>query len=181
MNILEKILALISVLLLILCMLAPLKRAELAQKHPWIRHVTGFHAVYGVILLATGLAHGILAGSGPAMMTGKLGWMLLLILTLLTPLKKKNKTGCLAQDTYCTRSSSMCTYGRAYCSVDYYVTWLSPHARTGSSRIEQRVPRFRFASSRSWLSPHRKEEGEPWGNASTSPWLSSFFSALLNA
>ena len=45
-------------------MLAPLKRAELAQKHPWIRHVTGFHAVYGVILLATGLAHGILAGSG---------------------------------------------------------------------------------------------------------------------
>ena len=91
MNILEKILALISVLLLILCMLAPLKRAELAQKHPWIRHVTGFHTVYGVILLATGLAHGILAGSGPAMMTGKLGWMLLLILTLLTPLKKKTK------------------------------------------------------------------------------------------
>ena len=91
MNILEKILALISVLLLILCMLAPLKRAELAQKHPWIRHVTGFHAVYGGILLATGLAHGILAGSGPAMMTGKLGWMLLLILTLLTPLKKKTK------------------------------------------------------------------------------------------
>ena len=89
MNILEKILALASVLLLILCMLAPLKRTELAQKHPWIRHVTGFHTAYGIVLLVTGLAHGILAGSGPAMMTGKLAWMLLLILTLLTLVRKK--------------------------------------------------------------------------------------------
>lgn len=89
MNILEKTLALASVLLLILCILAPLKRTELAQKYPWIRRVTGFHTAYGIILLVTGLAHGILAGSGPAMMTGKLAWMLLLILTLLTPLKKK--------------------------------------------------------------------------------------------
>lgn len=88
-NILEKILALVSVLLLILCMLAPLKRTELAQKHPWIRHVTGFHTAYGIVLLVTGLAHGILAGSGPAMMTGKLAWMLLLILTLLTLVRKK--------------------------------------------------------------------------------------------
>ena len=89
MNILEKALALVSVLLLILCMLAPLKRTEPAQKHPWIRRVTGFHTAYGIVLLVTGLAHGILAGSSPAMMTGKLAWMLLLILTLLTPLKKK--------------------------------------------------------------------------------------------
>lgn len=89
MNILEKILALASVLLLILCMLAPLKRTELAQKHPWIRRVTGFHTAYGIVLLVTGLAHGILAGSGPAMMTGKLAWMLLLILTLLTLVRKK--------------------------------------------------------------------------------------------
>ncbi|HIY30538.1 MAG TPA: hypothetical protein H9776_02235 [Candidatus Mediterraneibacter intestinipullorum] len=89
MNILEKILALISVLLLIFCMLAPLKRTELAQKHPWIRRLTGFHTAYGIFLLVTGLAHGVLAGKDPAMITGKLAWMLLLILTLLTPLKKK--------------------------------------------------------------------------------------------
>lgn len=89
MNILEKTLALASVLLLILCMLAPLKRTEPAQKHPWIRRATGFHTAYGIILLVTGLAHGIIAGSGPAMVTGKLAWTLLLILTLLTPLKQK--------------------------------------------------------------------------------------------
>lgn len=91
MNILGKALAFISVLLLILCALAPIKRTELAKKHPWLPHITGFHTAYGIILLITGLAHGILAGSGPAMMSGKLAWILLLILTLLTPLKKKTK------------------------------------------------------------------------------------------
>lgn len=89
MNILEKILALISAALLIFCILAPLKRTNLAFKHPWVKRLTGFHTVYGVLLLITRLAHGILAGKGPAMMTGKLAWMVLLILTLLTPLRKK--------------------------------------------------------------------------------------------
>ena len=85
-------------------------------------------------------------------------------------------------------------------------SWLSPHARVlGSVRIVQRVPRFRSASSRSWLSPHArgsapsaltsiplrsisvvafatwKRRKRAKGNASTSPWLSFFFSALLNA
>ena len=89
MNILGKILALISVVLLIFCILAPLKRTKLAQKHPWIKRLAGFHTFYGILLPATGLAHGILAGKNPAMMTGKLAWMVLLILTLLTPLRKK--------------------------------------------------------------------------------------------
>lgn len=85
----EKIPALISAALLIFCILAPLKRTRLAQKHPWIKRLAGFHTSCGVLLLASGLAHGILAGKGPAMTTGKFAWMLLLILTLLTPLRKK--------------------------------------------------------------------------------------------
>lgn len=88
MNIIEKITALISLLMLIGCMLAPLKRSSAAQRHPWIRRFVGFHTVYGITLLVTGLVHGILAGHGTAMMTGKLAWMLLLLLTLLSPLKK---------------------------------------------------------------------------------------------
>ncbi len=91
MNILEKSLAFISVLLLILCMLAPLKRTALAQKNPWIRTVAGFHAAYGIVLLITGLAHGVLSGGGPAMISGKLAWMMLLILTCLTIFRKKIK------------------------------------------------------------------------------------------
>ena len=71
MNILEKTLAFISLLLLILCALAPLKRTGLAQKRPWIRHVTGFHTAYGIALLITGLIHGALAGNAPAMMAAQ--------------------------------------------------------------------------------------------------------------
>ena len=91
MNIIEKITALISLFMLIGCMLAPLERSSAAQKHPWIRRFVGFHTVYGITLLVTGLVHGILAGHGTAMMTGKLAWMLLLLLTLLSPFKKKMK------------------------------------------------------------------------------------------
>ena len=36
----------------------------------------------------------------------------------------------------------------------------------GFVRIEQRVPRFRFASSRSWLSPHAQKRGADFWNAS---------------
>ena len=88
-------------------------------------------------------------------------------------------------------------------------SWLSPHARVlGSVRIVQRVPRFRSASSRSWLSPHARgsapsalsnayldsaslhlgrgfrhmeKKKESQGKCKHFPWLSFFFSALLNA
>lgn len=91
MNMIEKITALLSLLMLTACMLAPLKRTAAAQRHPWIRRAVGFHTFYGITLLAAGLIHGILAGRGPAMMTGKLAWMLLLLLTILSPLKNKMK------------------------------------------------------------------------------------------
>ncbi len=42
------------------------------------------------------------------------------------------------------------------------------------------APRFRFAPSRSWLSPHGKEKERASGNASTSRGSSFFLSALLN-
>lgn len=91
MNMIEKLTALLSLLLLIACMLAPLKRTAWIRRHPGMKQVIGFHTAYGIILLFTGLIHGILAGRGAAMMTGKLAWMLLLVLTLLSPLKKRMK------------------------------------------------------------------------------------------
>lgn len=91
MNIIEKITALLSLFMLTACMLAPLRRSSAAQKHPWIRRFVGFHTFYGITLLVTGLIHGLLAGGGSAMMTGKLAWTLLLFLTLLAPLKKRMK------------------------------------------------------------------------------------------
>ncbi len=91
MIILEKLLALAAVLLLIICMMAPLKKTAFAEKHPGIKRVVGFHAVYAWLLLAAGLAHGILAGKQPGMVTGKIAWMVLLVLILLTLLRRKMK------------------------------------------------------------------------------------------
>ena len=141
-------------------MLAPLKRAELAQKHPWIRHVTGFHAVYGVILLATGLAHGILAGSGPAMMTGKLGWMLLLILTLLTPLKKKQSR--FSGAGYILHSEQQYVYlwscilfSRLLCNVAFATCTyrLQPHSATRTSIPLRSIRSARFLTRLADTSP----------------------------
>lgn len=54
--------------------------------------IVGCHTLYGVVLLAAAFVHGILAGNKPGMVTGKLAWMVLLILILLTLFRKKMKT-----------------------------------------------------------------------------------------
>lgn len=89
MNIVEKLSAFTALLLLAGCMLSKAKRTAFAQKHAWIHRLTSFHTAFAILLLITGLLHGILAGNGTAMITGKIAWMLLLILALLAPLKQK--------------------------------------------------------------------------------------------
>jgi len=90
--ILERLLAAVSVLLLIGCMIAPLKKTAFAQRNPWMKKIVGYHTLYGVVLLAAAFVHGILAGNKSGMVTGKLAWMVLLILILLTLFRKKMKT-----------------------------------------------------------------------------------------
>ena len=53
MNMIEKLTALLSLLLLIACMLAPLKRTAWIRRHPGMKQVIGFHTAYGIILLFT--------------------------------------------------------------------------------------------------------------------------------
>ena len=89
---LEKILALFSVLLLILCMLAPLRKSTLAQRHPLLRKIAGHHTLFGILLLIAALIHGILAGNTTGMISGKIAWMVLLILVLLSIFLKKRKS-----------------------------------------------------------------------------------------
>lgn len=90
----EKILSAVSILLLIFCMLALLKRSALPQKHRIFRYLSRLHAPCGILLLIAGLFHGILAGSTTdintaAMITGKLTWFLILALIILSLPKKK--------------------------------------------------------------------------------------------
>ena len=90
-----KFLSIISIILLIFCMLALLKRSALPRKHRCLKYITRLHAPFGILLLFTGLAHGILAGNtaggnSPAMITGKLAWMLLLLLIIFALPKRDN-------------------------------------------------------------------------------------------
>ena len=82
-----------STILLIFCMLALLKRCALPKQRRPLKYLTRLHAPFGILLLLTGLFHGILAGNtdggnAPAMITGKLAWMLLLLLTIFALLKR---------------------------------------------------------------------------------------------
>lgn len=81
----------LSGMALFLCLLylaAPLKKTKAAQKIKWIRPLLKYHVCYGWLLLAVSLAHGILAGKQLGMISGKLIWMLLLLLILGAYLKR---------------------------------------------------------------------------------------------
>ena len=49
------------------------------------------HVLYGWLLLVIGLMHGIMAGKNPGMISGKLVWMVLLVLLLAACLKSRMK------------------------------------------------------------------------------------------
>ena len=92
MTILNLFMILISFALFLLCMLAPLRKSTAAQEHPSLKMLLRPHAVYGVLLLIVSLVHGILSGNKPAMMSGKVAWLCLLILLILSLFKKKMRT-----------------------------------------------------------------------------------------
>lgn len=75
---LNTILALLSVILLILCMLCPQAKKQLNAK--WLNH----HIIYAVLLIIVALIHGILAGKHPAMLSGKLSWLCLIIFVVIS-------------------------------------------------------------------------------------------------
>lgn len=90
MLILNKLMILISVVLLLLCILAPMRKV-VVRKRSLIQKILSPHAVYGVLLLITSFIHGILSGKKTGMMTGKLAWLCLLLLLCLSVLKRKMK------------------------------------------------------------------------------------------
>lgn len=93
MTVLNLFMILISFALLLLCMLTPLRKSTAAQEHPSLKMLLEYHAVYGVLLLIVSLVHGILSGHKPAMMSGKMAWLCLLILFILSLLKKRMRAG----------------------------------------------------------------------------------------
>ena len=88
MFVLGKVLSTAAVLLCILCLAAPLKKTKAGQKIKGLRILLKPHVLYGWLLLVIGLMHGIMAGKNPGMISGKLVWMVLLVLLLAACLKR---------------------------------------------------------------------------------------------
>ena len=95
MFVLGKVLSTAAVLLCILCLAAPLKKTKAGQKIKGLRILLKPHVLYGWLLLVIGLMHGIMAGKNPGMISGKLVWMVLLVLLLAACLKSRMKKICL--------------------------------------------------------------------------------------
>ena len=95
MLILSRAMALVSLLLLLLCMGAARKNNKAGRKSPWLQKLlTGSgHGFCGIFLLLAGLAHGIAAGRRPGMISGKVAWMLLLVLVIFSLIARKRLSG----------------------------------------------------------------------------------------
>ena len=63
----------------------------IGQKIKGLRILLKPHVLYGWLLLVIGLMHGIMAGKNPGMISGKLVWMVLLVLLLVACLKSRMK------------------------------------------------------------------------------------------
>jgi len=88
MFVLGKVLSTAAVLLCILCLAAPLKKTKAGQKIKGLRILLKPPVLYGRVI---GLMHGIMAGKNPGMISGKLVWMVLLVLLLVACLKSRMK------------------------------------------------------------------------------------------
>lgn len=85
------------------------EKTKAGQKIKGLRILLKPHVLYGWLLLVIGLMHGIMAGKNPGMISGKLVWMVLLVLLLVACLKSrmKNLSGCFCTDPYllfCSRN-----------------------------------------------------------------------------
>ena len=71
---LEQFMIILSILLIILCMLMPLKNEGIFQK------ILNYHKIYAILLFMTSLIHGLLAKFKPGGITGIISLLVLIIL-----------------------------------------------------------------------------------------------------
>ena len=88
----SSLLAAVCVVFLAVLMLPAGRRVRVLQRISDSKEVRKYHALYGFLLLAAGLAHGIMAGKQPGMISGKILWMFLAVLLLLSPWKKRKNS-----------------------------------------------------------------------------------------
>ena len=80
---------LILILLFLLCTLEPVKRLQFHPKFQFLKSITKYHSVYAWLLLILSLVHGFLAENTSASISGKIVWMILLLLIVFAYFRKK--------------------------------------------------------------------------------------------
>lgn len=82
-------LELVCLILVLLCMLAAAKKRFRLKPNSFLSKAVRFHDGYAYALVVLALAHGILSGKAAAMMSGKLAWLVLLVLIVFALIQKK--------------------------------------------------------------------------------------------
>lgn len=80
----------ILILLFLLCTLEPVKRLQLNPKFRFLKVITRYHSIYAWLLLILSLIHGLLAEKTSASISGKMVWMILLLLIVFAYFRKKD-------------------------------------------------------------------------------------------
>ena len=91
----NQVLVVICVVLLVLCMAVPLKKTGITRKYPWIQRILSLHIWFGWLLVMFGCWHGIVSGKAPAMISGKLAWMVLLGFMVVSTVQSKIGKKCM--------------------------------------------------------------------------------------
>lgn len=104
----SRIFAVLSCILLLMCMLPSLKKSTWLRKGSPVRKLSRRHALWGVLLLPVSFIHGILAGSRPGMLSGKTAWLLLFVLLLFCLFRKKMEKPLIWKSIHKTFSVIFC-------------------------------------------------------------------------
>ena len=79
----------ILILLFLLCTLEPVKRLQLNPKFRFLKVITRYYSIYAWLLLILSLIHGLLEEKTSASISGKMVWMILLLLIVFAYFMKK--------------------------------------------------------------------------------------------
>ena len=72
----KHLILILCIVLLLLCMLVPLKKEGIFPK------LLSYHKTYAILLAVFSLLHGILAGHNAGMTSGMIAWLIMLVLIL---------------------------------------------------------------------------------------------------
>ncbi len=88
MTIANILLTITSLVLFLLCVMFPLRKTRCGKCRFFLAMIKP-HTFYACLLAVTALVHGILSGKNPGMISGKIAWMVLLVLIITSFLKRK--------------------------------------------------------------------------------------------